>query len=122
MSGSDNVAIVAEADLRALLERHVELFNEAVRTGDYRSLLKTFAPTAVMRFADVPIGPFVGLSEIADAYASQPPTDTIALIDMQPVGSDAVKASFEWDAGGTGEMFLRWDRGLLVELEATFAA
>jgi hypothetical protein len=112
---------VAEADVRALLERHVELYNEAVRTGDYRSFLETFAEGAVMRFDDIPMGPFEGLPEIAEAYATQPPTDTMALIDMEKIGDDAVRASFEWDAGGTGQMLLRWLNGRLVELSISFS-
>lgn len=113
---------MAEADLRALLERHVELFNDAVRTGDYSDYLRTFADSAVMRFTDFPVGPYAGVAEIAEAYATQPPSDTIALIDMQELARDTVKASFEWDAGGTGEMLLRWHGDRLVELVITFSA
>jgi steroid delta-isomerase len=116
------VPIVAEADLRALLERHVELFNEAVASGDYSAFLANFADDAVMRFDDVPLGPFVGRAEIAQAYATQPASDTMALIDMEEVGGDGVKASFEWDAGGTGQMFLRWESGQVVELSIAFSA
>ena len=61
-----------------------------------------------------------GRAEIVDAYRSQPPTDTIALIDMQEVGTDGVEAAFEWDAGGTGRMYLRWADDLLVELSISF--
>jgi hypothetical protein len=104
------------------LERHVELYNEAVRTGDYRPFLETFAESAVMRFDDVPLGPYRGRTEIAEAYATQPATDTMALIDMEKIGGDGVRASFEWDAGGTGQMFLRWDSDRLVELAIAFAA
>lgn len=110
---------MAEDDLRALLERHVELFNEAVRTGDYTAYLATFADDAVVRFPDLPVGPFHGRGAIAEAYASRPPLDTIALIDMEKIGLDAVKASFEWDAGGTGQMFLRWLDGRLTQLEVS---
>src|SRR5262245_64832240 len=99
---------MADVDLKGLLEHHVELFNEAVRTGDYGPFLDTFADDAVMRFDGVPMDPVRGRADIAEAYATRPPTDTMALIDMQPIGSDAVRAVFEWDAGGTGEMFLRW--------------
>jgi steroid Delta-isomerase len=116
------VPIVAEADLRALLERHVGLFNDAVESGDYAPFLATFADNAVMRFDDVPVGPFVGRPAIADAYASQPPSDTMALIDLEEIGSDAVKASFEWDEGGTGQMYLRWSDGQVVELSIAFSA
>ena len=116
MNGSDSLPAMAEADLRALLERHVELFNDAVRTGDYDAYLATFADDAVMRFDSVPLGPFHGRTAIAEIYASRPPSDTMALIDMEEIGQDAVKASFEWDAGGTGQMFLRWADGRLTEL------
>ena len=118
---SDSVPIVAEADLRALLERHVELFNQAVSTGDYNPFLATFADDAVMRFDDFPLGPFVGRPAIAEAYASQPPADTMALIDMEEIGTDAVKASFEWDAGGTGQMYLRWKQTQVIELSIVFS-
>jgi hypothetical protein len=102
------VRIVTERGLRGLLERHVELFNAAVSSGDYDPFLATFAEDAVMRFDDLPFGPFVGRGAIAEAYATQPPSDTMALIGMQEVGADAVTAAFEWDAGGTGCMYLRF--------------
>lgn len=114
--------IVAEADLRALLERHVELFNDAVTTGDYAPFLVTFADSAVMRFDDLPMGPFVGRAAIAESYATQPPGDTMALIDLEEIGTDAVLATFEWDEGGTGRMFLRWAGGEVVELSIAFSA
>ena len=107
---------MAEADLRTSLETHVELFNEAVRTGDYSAYLDTFADDAVMRFDDVPLGPYRGKTEIAQAYSTHPPSDTMALIDMEEFGTHAVRAAFEWDAGGTGVMYLRWDDGRLIEL------
>jgi steroid Delta-isomerase len=114
------VPIVAEADLRALLERHVELFNDAVGSGNYDAFLATFADDAVMRFDDLPVGPYLGKAAIARAYAEEPPRDTMALIDMEELGTDGVKASFEWDAGGTGEMVLRWVDDQVVELTIAF--
>jgi steroid delta-isomerase len=110
------VPIVAELDLLALLERHVELFNEAVVSQDFGPLLATFAIHAVMSFDDLPIGPFRGLAEITKAYADNTLADTIALIDMEEIGTDGVRTSFEWDAGGTGEMFLRWHEDELIEM------
>jgi hypothetical protein len=94
----------------------VELFNAAVSSGDYDPFLATFAEDAVMRFDDFPIGPFVGRGAIAEAYATQPPSDTMALIGMQVVDADAVSAAFEWDAGGTGCIYLRFDGGQVVEV------
>ena len=115
LNGSYNVPIVAEADLRAMLERHVGKYNEAVRTGEFGPFLEMYADSAVMSFADLPAGPFAGRSAITEAFRKQTPNDTILLIDMHEVGNDAVNASFEWDAGGTGEMFLRWADGHIVE-------
>jgi steroid delta-isomerase len=109
------VPIVAEADLRAFLERHVEKHNEAVRTSEFGSFLAMYADNAVMSFDDLPIGPFHGKEAIIDAYSEQPPNDTMWLIDMHEVGDDGVTALFEWDAGGTGEMYLRWEGGRIVE-------
>jgi steroid delta-isomerase len=106
---SDSVRFVTQRGLRELLERHVELFNAAVSSGDYDPYLATFAEDAVLRFDGFALGPFVGRPAIAEAYALQPANDTIALIDMEEIGGDAVRAAFEWDAGGTGEMYLRWD-------------
>jgi hypothetical protein len=114
------VRFVTDSGLRGLLERHVELFNAAVSSGDYDPFLDTFAEDAVMRFDDFPIGPYVGRGAIAEAYATQPPADTMALMDMEVVGADAVTAAFEWDAGGTGTMFLRFDSTKVVELAIAF--
>jgi steroid Delta-isomerase len=113
---------MGEADLRVLLERHVELFNEAVLSGDYDDFVATFADDAVMKFDGLPIGPFKGRPAIADAYASQPAMDTMALMAMETDGEDAVRASFDWDnTGGGGQMYLRWRGHELAELVVAFA-
>jgi steroid Delta-isomerase len=113
---------MAEPDLKTLLERHVEMFNEAVRSGDYAPFVASFAADAVMRFEDLPVGPFRGRPAIAQAYASQPPSDTMALTGMEVAGEDAVRANFEWDAGGSGHMYLRWtESSEVAELIIAFA-
>lgn len=73
-----------------------------------------------MRFDNVPIGPFIGRSAIAEAYATQPPSDTMALTGLQVLGSDAVIAAFEWDAGGTGHIYLRFRGRQVAELAIEF--
>lgn len=98
-----------------MLERHVGKYNEAVRTSDFGPFLDMYADNAVMTFDDLPVGPFHGRSAILEAYLTDAPNDTMLLIDMHEVGDDAVNASFEWDAGGTGEMFLRWADNQVVE-------
>jgi steroid delta-isomerase len=109
------VPIVAEADLRAMLERHVGKYNDAVRSSDFGPFLDMYADDAVMSFDDLPVGPYFGRVAIAEAYRTQPPNDTMLLIDMHEIGDDGVNATFEWDAGGTGEMSLRWHDGQVVE-------
>ena len=117
---SDSVRSVTERGIQSLLERHVELFNAAVSSGNYDPFLATFAEDAVMRFDDFPLGPYVGRSAIAEAYATQSPSDTMALIGMEVVGPNAVTAAFEWDAGGTGGIYLRFHDGQVVELAIAF--
>jgi hypothetical protein len=111
---------VTERGLQKLLERHVELFNAAVSSGNYGPFLATFAEDAVMRFDNIPIGPFIGRNAIAEAYATQPPMDTMALIGMRVLGDNAVIAAFEWDAGGTGHMYLRFRGRQVAELAIEF--
>ena len=111
---------MTERGLQRLLERHVELFNAAVSSGNYGPFLATFAEDAVMRFDGLPIGPFVGRNAIAEAYATQPPSDTMALIGMRVLGNDSVIAAFEWDAGGTGHMYLRFRGRQVAELAIEF--
>jgi steroid delta-isomerase len=62
------------------LERHVERFNEGVRTGDFGRMVAAFADDAVMVFEGIPVGPFVGREAIGDAYRAQPPNDEIVLV------------------------------------------
>lgn len=111
---------MTERGLRRLLERQVELFNTAVLSGNYGPFLATFSEDAVMRFDDLPFGPFIGRGAIAEAYARQPPSTTMALIGMQVVGRNAVAAAFEWDSGGTGQFALRFRSGRVVELAIAF--
>ena len=55
--------------MRDLFDRHVERFNSGVRTGDYGPMLEQFTADAELHFEGVPVGPFVGRSVIAEAYA-----------------------------------------------------
>ena len=103
------------------VEEHFRLFNEAVRSRDWAAFLATFAPDAVMRFEPIPIGPYVGLDQIARAYAEQPPSDTMTRVsDVQDGDSDVVR--FAWDAGGAGTLRLTWRDGAVAELIVTFDA
>ena len=65
----------------SLLERHVERFNEGVRTGDFGPMVAAFSEDAELVFEGIPVGPFAGREALAAAYARQPPDDEIVLLD-----------------------------------------
>ena len=95
--------------LSAFLERHVETFNAAVRSGDFASLVALFAEDATLEFAGVPVGPFHGRDAIAAAYAAQPPTDTMTALDVRIEDDGTVVEPFSWASDGgarSGEMRL----------------
>jgi steroid Delta-isomerase len=64
-----------------LRHKHVEGFNEGVRTGDWSRMLELLDEDAELEFTGIPVGPFRGKQAIADAYAAQPPDDEIVLLD-----------------------------------------
>src|SRR3954468_18711972 len=109
------------ADLTAAVERHCELFNDCVRTGDWAPFTATFAEDARMAFTDVPMGPFVGREQIAVAYAEQPPTDTMTLEAVETLDERTARVHFAWDeSGDDGTMVLVWHDGKVAALEVTF--
>jgi len=78
-----------------ILEDHVERFNEGVRTGDFTRMLENLAPDATMAFEGVPVGPFTGREEIAQAYRDQPPDDELDVLDSRRDG-DTIVAGYAW--------------------------
>jgi steroid delta-isomerase len=106
----------AVSELETAVERHAEVFNAAVRDGDFAALVDTFAPTAVMRFIGVPFGPYVGRDAIARAYAESPPDDTMSIVDVREAGPQTAQARFAWAHGGTGSMTMSWHEGQIIDL------
>ena len=108
---------------RAFLERHVETFNGAVSSGDFAPLVALFAPDGHLEFVGVPVGPFVGREAIAAAYAAQPPTDTMTILDTR-VGTDGtVVEGFSWSADHgrqSGEMRMVVADGQIRRLVVSF--
>lgn len=81
--------------MTAILEEHVERFNEGVRTGDFTRMLENLASDAMMTFEGVPVGPFVGRDEIAAAYRDRPPDDELDVVDSRQEG-DTIVAGYAW--------------------------
>ena len=107
-------------DLRSLVDAHCALFNTAVRSADYSRFVATFAEDAVMRFANVPAGPYHGRDAIAEAYRVQPPTDTMTVRSVSAVAEHTAEVRFAWDNGGTGTMTVRWAGDEVAELTVAF--
>jgi hypothetical protein len=105
---------------RELMERHVRAFNAAVADGDWEPMLERFNEDSELHFENVPTGPFVGLDAIRQAYADQPPTDTVQLLGIQENDEHHVAAAFVWSKGGTGRMLLEHDRGAVKRLTVVF--
>jgi hypothetical protein len=106
-------------EVQERIAQHAAAFNAAVHTADWYSFADRFTPHATMRFIGVPAGPFIGRAAIAQAYAEQPPTDTLAIRDVDSTG-DVDTAFFAWSAGGGGVMRLTWEGPLVASLEITF--
>jgi hypothetical protein len=106
-------------EMPARIAQHATAFNAAVRSGNWRSFADRFTPNASMRFIGVPAGPFVGRAAIAQAYAEQPPTDTLTIRHVDSTG-EVDTAFFAWSAGGGGVMRLTWEGRLVASLDVTF--
>ena len=105
-----------------LLERHVALFNQAVRTGDFAPMLEQFTDDAELAFEGVPVGPFRGRDAIAAAYAAQPPDDELDVLSVEERGG-VVVAPYSWRADGgrqSGRMILTTRDGKIARLVVTF--
>jgi hypothetical protein len=67
----------------AFLDRHVQTFNAAVRSGNFSPLVALFAEDATLEFVGVPAGPFHGREAISAGYAAHPPTDTLTVLAVR---------------------------------------
>jgi 3-hydroxyisobutyrate dehydrogenase-like beta-hydroxyacid dehydrogenase len=107
----------------ALLHRHVALFNEGVRSGNFEPMLSQFSDDADLVFEGVPAGPFHGRSAILDAYRQRPPDDEIDLLEVRPHATE-IEADYAWRRDGgqrAGRMIVepaaRQIKRLVVTLE-----
>lgn len=81
-----------------LLERHVELFNQGVRSGDFAPMLEQFTEDADLVFEGVAAGPFHGKEKIAAAYASNPPDDEVDVLSSEQADDGTIVAKYAWRA------------------------
>jgi 3-hydroxyisobutyrate dehydrogenase-like beta-hydroxyacid dehydrogenase len=79
----------------SLVHRHADLFNHAVRSGDFAPMLAEFTDDAEMSFEGAAVGPFLGRDAIAEAYRQQPPDDEIEVLDVRPNGQH-IEADYAW--------------------------
>ena len=106
-----------------LLERHVELFNQGVHSGDFAPMLEQFAEDAELVFEGVPAGPFHGKETIAAAYASNPPDDEVDVLSSEQADDTTVVARYAWRADKgrpAGRMILTSRGEQIVRLVVTF--
>jgi steroid delta-isomerase len=109
--------------MQELLRRHVELFNDGVRSGDFEPMLEQFSPDAELVFEGVPVGPFRGRGAIAAAYRAQPPDDELDVLDLREDGDELV-AGYAWRRQPevrAGEMRLAVCDGVIRRLVVAFA-
>lgn len=78
--------------------RHIERFNEGVRTGVFDAMTQQFADDAQMVFHGGINTTFGSRAEVVDAYRSHPPDDTIVVLSEPTVIDGVVVASFGWNA------------------------
>jgi steroid delta-isomerase len=105
-----------------VLARHVERFNDGVRSGDFGPMVEGFGDESELIFEGIPVGPFRGREAVAQAYRDQPPDDIIAVRDAQ-VSGDEVTAVYGWERDGyarAGEMRLAVDGDRIRRLVVTF--
>ena len=118
----DDLEGVGSTAVTELLERHVEGFNAAVRTGNWEPMLEQFDDGAELEFRGVPVGPFNGKEAIAAAYREQPPDDELRVLEQRE-HDGGVDARYAWLAEPevpAGEMLLSTDAGRIRKLVVTF--
>jgi steroid delta-isomerase len=91
----DRAPVAVSSDVPNLLDRHVALFNEGVRSGDFAPMVEQFAENGELVFDGVPVGPFRGKDAIAAAYRERPPDDEIDVSAVREAAGEVV-ADYAW--------------------------
>ena len=106
-----------------LVERHIELFNQGVRSGDFGPMLASFTDDAELVFEGVPAGPFHGKDTIAAAYSSNPPDDEVDVLSSEEAEDGTIVARYAWRAAGgipSGRMIFTQRGEQIARLVVTF--
>jgi steroid Delta-isomerase len=93
---------------------HVDRFNAAVSSRSWDVYVAGLADSVQLEFVGVPVGPYDGRAAVAEAYSSNPPDDTISIVDVSAEGSTDI-VRFSWDRGGSGIMRITWTPDDLVQ-------
>jgi hypothetical protein len=99
----------------ALIDEHVARFNEGVRTGDWSHMLELLTDDVSLEFVGIPVGPFQGREAVGAAYAAQPPSDEIVLLDGGP--------AYAWarePAERAGELHLEERDGRITSIRVVY--
>ena len=91
-----------------LFQRHIALFNQGVRSGDFGPMLEQFTEDSDLLFEGIPVGPFRGKAAIVAAYAAQPPDDEIEVLEIREQAGK-ILAAYAWHASPgkhAGEMII----------------
>ncbi|MGH3358127.1 MAG: hypothetical protein ACRDO7_04955 [Nocardioidaceae bacterium] len=99
---------------RLRVEMHVELFNGCVVGDDWSTFARAFAEDARMTFSGAPAGHYKGRAEIEAAYRSDPPVDTLRVVEVR-TEDDVDVVDVAWSRGGPGTMRLGWSTSGLVQ-------
>lgn len=104
--------------LEEILNRHVRLFNDGVRTGNFGPMTSHFLDNAEMYFEGIPVGPFKGRRAIERAYSMQPPDDQIVGLSVkEEPGRNVIIYEYAWSKKPkvrAGELILT-ARGEMIE-------
>lgn len=110
--------LVVLTTLEEILNRHIKLFNDGVRTGNFGPMTTHFLDNAEMHFEGIPVGPFRGRGAIERAYSTQPPDDEIVVLNIkEEPGRNVITCEYAWSKKPrirAGELILT-TRGEMVE-------
>jgi steroid delta-isomerase len=106
------------------VRRHVRLFNDGVRTGDFTPMIEGFTEDAELIFVGVPAGPYRGRPAIEAAYRETPPDDEIEILSIVEREDGEIVAAYSWtrDRGRSGDLIFRVIDDDIARLVVTFDA